>query len=77
MHDGRFPGLLNVVDFYSQGVQPHPNLHPLLRVNDNPTGPPERFNLTPQQKDALIAFLGTLTDQNFLTDPKFSNPFQG
>ena len=28
------------------------------------------------ETDALIAFLNTLTDTRFLTDPKFNNPFQ-
>ncbi|HYE77146.1 MAG TPA: cytochrome c peroxidase [bacterium] len=75
MHDGRFANLEAVVDFYAQGVQPHPNLSPLLRVGDQPGNPPERFNLTPAQRDALVAYLNTLTDNAFLTDPKFSNPF--
>lgn len=75
MHDGRFPNLDAVVTFYSQGVQPHPNLHPLLREGNQPGNPPERFNLTPQERAGLIAFLNTLTDEAFLTDPKFSSPF--
>ena len=29
-----------------------------------------------QDKASLVAFLKTLTDQKFLTDPKFSDPFQ-
>jgi cytochrome c peroxidase len=28
------------------------------------------------EKKALIAFLNTLTDQEMLTDPKWSNPFK-
>ncbi|MCH8154020.1 MAG: hypothetical protein IH786_01935 [Proteobacteria bacterium] len=31
--------------------------------------------LTPEEIDALVAFLQTLTDTAFLTDPKFANPF--
>ena len=75
MHDGRFATLEDVVDFYANDVQDNPFLNPHLRVNDNPNGPVEHFNLTPQQKADLVAFLKTLTDQAFLTDPKFSSPF--
>lgn len=35
-----------------------------------------RFNLTNHEKDALEAFLRTLTDDALLMDPKFSDPFQ-
>ena len=31
---------------------------------------------TDAEKAALIAFLKTLTDHKFVTDPKFSDPFQ-
>jgi cytochrome c peroxidase len=66
MHDGRFDTLDKVIDHYSKEVKPHPNLDPRMR----------RLNFTDSEKAALIAFLKTLTDQKFLTDPKFSDPFQ-
>jgi cytochrome c peroxidase len=66
MHDGRFDTLEKVLDHYSKEVKPHPNLNPQMR----------RLNFTNSEKAALIAFLKTLTDQKFLTDPKFSDPFQ-
>ena len=72
MHDGRFATLAEVVDHYDHGVQDSPNLAPQLR---NPDGTVRRLNLTAAQKAALIAFLGTLTDNALLTDPKFSDPF--
>ncbi|HPF14738.1 MAG: cytochrome-c peroxidase [Planctomycetes bacterium] len=72
MHDGRFATLQAVLNFYSNGIQNHPNLHPLLRT---PGGQPIQFNLNQGQKDALIAFFGTLTDPVFLNDEKFANPF--
>ena len=37
---------------------------------------PKRFNYSNQEKQAIIAFLKTLTDYNMISDPKFSNPFQ-
>lgn len=72
MHDGRFATLAEVVEFYNSGVQPNPNLDPALRNGD---GTPRRLDLTSQQKDALVAFLGTLTDQELLSHPRFSDPF--
>lgn len=72
MHDGRFATLAEVVDFYSDGVQANPNLSNRLRNND---GSPRRLNLNAQEKADLVAFLETLTDETFLADPKFSDPF--
>jgi len=34
------------------------------------------FQFTPKERKALAAFLGTLTDEAFVTDPKFSDPFE-
>jgi len=73
MHDGRFATLREVIDFYDSGVQNHPNLDPPLRA---PGGGVRRLNLSEQQKQALEAFLNTLTDTPMLTDPKFADPFR-
>lgn len=72
MHDGRFNTLRQVVEFYSRGVQDSPGLDPRLRTGD---GSPRRLHLTDAQADALVAFLGSLTDSTFLQEPRFSNPF--
>ncbi len=72
MHDGRFATLEQVVEFYNSGVQLNPNLDPRLRGQN---GQPLRLNLSTQQKAQLVAFLRTLTDDNFLTAAKFGNPF--
>ena len=71
MHDGRFETLAEVVEHYNSGIQDHPNLANQLQQNNQP----EQLNLTQQEKDALVAFLETLTDETFLADPKFSDPF--
>lgn len=73
MHDGRFKTLEEVVEHYNSGITPNPNLAPQLKNND---GTPKRMNLTTQQKNALVAFLKTLTDNVITTDVKFSNPFR-
>lgn len=72
MHDGRFATLEEVVEFYNSGVQAHPNLDNRMETNGQPT----RLNLTQQEKDALVAFLKTLTDNVFITDQQYSDPFQ-
>jgi cytochrome c peroxidase len=69
MHDGRLKTLADVIEHYSSGVKPHPNLAGPLR------GPGGR-RLDTRQKAALVAFLKTLTDTKFLTDPKFADPFR-
>ncbi|MBW2465226.1 MAG: cytochrome-c peroxidase, partial [Deltaproteobacteria bacterium] len=72
MHDGRFETLEEVIDHYSEGVQASPNLGPPFFVSDGAVAP---FNLTDEEKAALVAFLNTLTDEAMLADPKFSDPF--
>lgn len=37
--------------------------------------PPRRLNLTPAEKEGLVAFLKTLSDPHIFTDRRFSNPF--
>ncbi len=75
MHDGRFKTLERVLEHYSDGVHPHSNLG--LAFTEQPAEKTETsgFRLTKSQQAALVAFLKTLTDQSFLTDPRFSDPF--
>ena len=79
MHDGRFATLRGVVEHYSTEVRPHPFLDMTLldrrlAVTGGPVRP-VRLDLTDAEIDALVAFLHTLTDETFLTDPRFSDPF--
>jgi cytochrome c peroxidase len=73
MHDGRLKTLEEVVDHYSKNIKPHPNLDGRLRGQ---VGRNDRPNISDRDKAALVAFLKTLTDEKFLTDPKFSDPFR-
>jgi cytochrome c peroxidase len=73
MHDGRFATLREVIDHYDHGVKDSPDLDSLLRDN---SGQPVRLNLSDQDKNALEAFLRTLTDDAMLADPKFADPFE-
>lgn len=70
MHDGRFDTLEEVVDHYDDGVVNSPNLSRRLR-NRRGNG----LNLNNNEKEALVAFLETLTDETFINDPRFSDPF--
>ena len=72
MHDGRFTTLNQVVEHYDTGVQPNPNLDARLRA---PDGRPQRLNLSQVERDALVAYLQTLTDPSLLSAAKYSNPF--
>jgi len=73
MHDGRFSNLEEVIEHYSSGIQNHQNLiSPLVNAN----GEVGQFDFTQNEKDALIAFLKTLTDNQMLTDEKYNNPFK-
>jgi cytochrome c peroxidase len=71
MHDGRFSTLEDVVNFYSENIQNHPNLNPLLKENNQP----KKFNFTASEKDALVQFLKTLTDHTMTGEVKWSDPF--
>jgi cytochrome c peroxidase len=74
MHDGRFATLEECLDHYSENIANHPNLSSELR--DWNTGGPGRLNLSESAKSDLISFLHTLTDEKFIHDEKFSDPFK-
>jgi len=65
MHDGRFATLDAVIDHYASGGKPSGNRSRLV------TG----FAITAEEKCDLIAFLESLTDEEFLRDPRFSDPW--
>ena len=67
MHDGRFYTLEAVLNFYSENVEDNPNLDPQLKQN-NHIG----IAMNTQEKQFIIAFLKTLSDKNFITNPKFA-----
>lgn len=72
MHDGRFATLGEVIDHYNSGVQNHPTLGIALRDQN---GNPQRLNLSEQEKQDLVNFLESLTDESLLSDVRFSDPF--
>jgi len=70
MHDGRFKSLKDVLDFYSEGVQNGWNVDRKMAYAHR-----GGVHLSETEKRRIIAFLGTLTDSTFLSNPDFSNPF--
>jgi cytochrome c peroxidase len=75
MHNGNPTSLLEVINHYNQ-IQNDPantNLDPRLTM---PGGQTQSLNLTDAEKDALVAFLRTLTGNDVYTNEKWSNPFE-
>lgn len=72
MHDGRFATLDEVIDHYSDNVNYlSPTISPMMAAHGN-----RQLKLTAQQKADLKAFLLTMTDNTFLTNPAYGNPFK-
>ena len=65
MHDGRFATLDEVLEHYASGGHGAE----FSNVNIRP------FNLTEEEKQALIAYMNTFTDTTFLNNPAFKSPF--
>lgn len=72
MHDGRFDSLDEVLRFYDRDIRNHPQLSDILVA---PNGNAVQIRFNNNERDAISAFLHTLTDQALLTDPKYSDPF--
>lgn len=66
MRDGRFETLEEVIEHYNSGVHFSTNLDVNLR---------DPLNLNESQKEDLLNFLKTLTDTEFVENPKFHSPF--
>ncbi len=64
MHDGRFATLEEVIEHYNSGGHPAPNLDQNIRP----------LNMSEYDKEALLAFLHTLTDTTYLYPQLVSNP---
>lgn len=72
MHDGRFTNLRQVLEHYDKGIMPHSFLDHNLKDGSNP----RRMNFTELEFMALEAFLTTLTDEDLVSNDKYSNPFR-
>jgi len=61
MHDGSLATLRDVVEQYARGGRGDPAADPLIKP----------LALSDGDKSDLVAFLGSLTDDDFLTDPRY------
>jgi cytochrome c peroxidase len=66
MHDGRFGTLDDVIEHYSTGIQHSATIDPLMEFASQ-----GGVQLDSEQRNQLKAFLLTLTDHNFVTNPDF------
>ena len=79
MHDGSIATLEEVIDHYAAGGRTL-TTGPYRGVgHDNPLKSETigGFRLTASQRADLVAFLQSLTDEELLHDPRFSNPWVG
>jgi len=65
MHDGRFKKLSEVLNHYTNGIQPSNTLATQLN---------QGIQLSSNEKVDIIAFLLTLSDKEFVFNPKFQYP---
>lgn len=63
MHDGRYMTLMDCLNHYTSSITPGATLDPSLSSG---------IQMSSQEKTDIIAFLKTLTDQQFLTDKRYS-----
>jgi cytochrome c peroxidase len=78
MHDGSMATLEDVLDFYAAGGR-HITTGPHAgdgRQNPFKSSLMGQIQLSTQDKADLVAFLKTLSDEEFLTSPKHADPFK-
>lgn len=73
MHDGSIASLDSVIRFYNFGGFLTPYTDPNMKFAGSAAG---TRNFTDDEIEDLKAFLETLTDYEFLEDPRFASPFE-
>jgi len=78
MHDGSIASLEEVIEHYKAGGRTIKEGKYAGTGSENPykSSFVNGFRLLPEEKQDLIAFLKSLTDKDFVTNPKFSNPWE-
>lgn len=77
MHDGSIATLSDVLDFYAAGgrnIEEGPYQGD-GRKNPNKSEFVNGFILSEQEKQDILAFLGALSDEAFIKNPRYANPF--
>lgn len=77
MHDGSIATLDEVIDHYAAGGRtidsgPYAGVG---SANPNKSRLVAGFSITAEERQALLDYLAALTDQDFVTDSRFSNPW--
>jgi len=70
MHDGRFATIDQVLDHYNSGGHASSTVDPFMKFTD----PEMQLGLDPTKRQQIITFLNSLTDDEFLTNPAFTDP---
>lgn len=70
MHDGRFRTIEEVVDFYGSGVKTGATTDSKMEFAHQGGA-----HFSAEEKKQLLAFLATLNDSAFVSDPEFASPF--
>lgn len=70
MHDGRFTSLDQVLNHYSDNMQSSATLDPVFKISDSKVG----ISLTASEKQSIILFLRTLSDDQFTTNSQLADP---
>lgn len=78
MHDGSIQTLEEVLQFYMSGGRniTEGDYAGDGRANPYKSGFVPGFTMTAQEQADMLAFLYSLTDESFISDPRFSNPFE-
>lgn len=77
MHDGSIATLDEVIDHYAAGGRTISGGHNagIGRLSPLKSGFVSGFTLSAEERQALLDYLRSLTDREFLTDPRFSDPW--
>ena len=74
MHDGSLTSLLEVIEHYNN-IPNNPDNTNLDNRLQRPCNQTQQLNLSNNEKNALEAFLNTLTGSDIYTNEKWSYPF--
>lgn len=78
MHDGSIESLEKVLEHYAEGGRSIHEGEYKGNGSENPykNGFVVGFKMSEKEKESLLEFLKSLTDQKLITDPRYSNPWK-
>mgnify|MGYP000418646295 CR=1 FL=1 len=77
MHTGNFVNLNQILNHYNTiNLFPQaPGIGQAIDARLVPNGNPQQLNMTGQERNRIVSFLGTLTGTDLYVNPKWSDPF--